>query len=176
MRSHQIQCGEPLCVEDGVPMTAQDVIKALQLEPLTMEGGYFRRNYCSSQCTEDGKPVGTAIYYLLTPDSFSRLHKLPTDEIYHFYLGDPVELTLLFPDGSGETVILGNDLSKGMSLQFCAPANCWQGSCLASGGQWALVGTTMAPGFADEDFVPGDREALLAQYGAFGERIIKLTP
>lgn len=157
-------------------MTPQDVINALELEPLNMEGGYFRRTYCSPQCTSDGKPMGTAIYYLVTTDSYSRLHKLPTDEIYHFYLGDPVELTLLFPDGMGKTVVLGNDLSKGMIPQFCAPANCWQGSCLAQGGAWALLGTTMAPGFADEDFVSGEREVLLATYGGFREKIIKLTP
>lgn len=157
-------------------MTAQDVINALELEPLTMEGGYFRRTYCSHQRTTDGKPMGTAIYYLLTPDSYSRFHKLPTDEIYHFYMGDPVELTLLYPDGEGKTIVLGNDLTKGMTPQFCAPANCWQGSCLTSGGAWALVGTTMAPGFAEEDFVPGEREMLLATHGAFREKIIKLTP
>ena len=160
----------------GAAMTAQDVINALQLEPLTMEGGYFRRTYCSKECTPDGKPMGTAIYYLLTPDSYSRLHMLPTDEIYHFYMGDPVELTILDPKGTGETVLLGNDLEKGMVPQFCAPANCWQGSCLAEGGAWALVGTTMAPGFADEDFIPGDRDILLAEYQAFKEKIIKLTP
>ncbi len=157
-------------------MTAQDVIKALNLEPLTMEGGYFRRTYCSKECTPEGKPMGTAIYYLLTPDSFSRLHKLPTDEIYHFYMGDPVELTILDPNGTGKIVLLGNDLKKGMTPQFCAPGNCWQGSCLAEGGAWALVGTTMAPGFADEDFVPGIREVLIARFPNFQEKIQKLTP
>ena len=157
-------------------MTAQEVIKALNLEPLTMEGGYFRRTYCSKACTPEGKPMGTAIYYLLTPDSFSRLHKLPTDEIYHFYMGDPVELTILTPDGTGETILLGNDLGKGMIPQFCVSGNCWQGSCLAEDGAWALVGTTMAPGFAEEDFVPGIREALIAQYPTFREKIQKLTP
>lgn len=157
-------------------MTAQEVIKALNLEPLTMEGGYFRRTYCSKACTPEGKPMGTAIYYLLTPDSFSRLHKLPTDEIYHFYMGDPVELTILTPNGTGETVLLGNDLEKGMIPQFCVSENCWQGSCLAEGGAWALVGTTMAPGFADEDFVPGIWEDLIAQYPTFREKIQKLTP
>ena len=163
-------------MEGGALMTVQEVIKALNLEPLTMEGGYFRRTYCSKECTPEGKPMGTAIYYLLTPDSFSRLHKLPTDEIYHFYMGDPVELTILAPDGTGETVLLGNDVEKGMIPQFCAPENCWQGSCLVEGGTWALVGTTMAPGFADEDFVPGIREDLIAQYPTFQEKIRKLTP
>lgn len=157
-------------------MTAQDVINTLQLEPLSMEGGYFRRSYCSSRSTEDGKPMGTAIYYLLTPDSFSRLHKLPSDEVYHFYQGDGVELTILSPDGSGQTVLLGNDLSKGMIPQFCVPANCWQGSCLAPNGAWALLGTTMSPGFVDEDFIAGERESLLTAYPDFRSKIIKLTP
>ncbi|MBR4308454.1 MAG: cupin domain-containing protein [Oscillospiraceae bacterium] len=157
-------------------MTAQEVITALQLEPLTMEGGYFRRNYCSQQLTEAGKPMGTAIYYLMTPDSFSRLHKLPSDEVYHFYMGDPVELTVLFPDGSGKTVLLGNDLTKGMVPQFCVPAHAWQGSCLSEGGAWALLGTTMAPGFTDDDFVPGDRGKLVEHYREFQEKIVQLTP
>lgn len=157
-------------------MTAQEVINILQLEPLSMEGGYFRRNYCSPQVTTDGKPMGTAIFYLLTPDSFSRLHKLPSDEVYHFYLGDPVELTVLLPDGTGKTVVLGNDLMRGMIPQFCVPADCWQGSCLAANGAWALVGTTMSPGFVDEDFIPAERGSLLAQYPDFQNKIIKLTP
>ena len=157
-------------------MTAQEVIQALQLEPLTMEGGYFRRNYCSEKLTEDGKPMGTAIYYLMTPDSFSRLHKLPSDEVYHFYMGDPVELTVLFPNGTGKTVLLGNDLTKGMLPQFCVPAHSWQGSCLAQGGAWALLGTTMAPGFVDADFIPAQREELLQIYKEFREGIIALTP
>ena len=157
-------------------MTAQDVLRLLQLEPLSMEGGYFRRNYCSSQLTPDGKPIGTAIYYLLTPDSFSRLHKLPSDEVYHFYMGDPVELTVLSPDGKGQTVTLGTDLEKGMIPQFCVSADCWQGSCLAPNGAWALVGTTMAPGFADSDFIAAERDPLIAQYPDFKDKIIKLTP
>lgn len=157
-------------------MTAQDVITALQLEPLSMEGGYFRRTYCSSQCTTDGKPMGTVIYYLLTPDSFSRLHKLPTDEVYHFYQGSAVELTVLCDDGTGKTILLGNDLSKGMLPQFCVPANCWQGSCLAENGAWALLGTSMSPGFVDDDFIPGEREALLKAYPSFQREITKLTP
>lgn len=157
-------------------MTAQEVIQALSLEPLTMEGGYFRRNYCSCDSTPDGKPIGTAIYYLLTLDSFSRLHKLPSDEVYHFYMGDPVELTVLSPDGSAKTVTLGTDLKNGMVPQFCVKANQWQGSCLAPNGAWALVGTTMAPGFKDEDFVEGKRDALIAQYPDLQEKIIKLTP
>ena len=156
-------------------MTAEEIIKLLDLVPLTMEGGYFRRNYCSREVTPAGKPTGTAIYFLLTPDTFSCLHKLPTDEVYHFYLGDPVELTMLYPDGHGETIILGQDLQQGMTVQQVVPAEVWQGSRLKEGGIWALLGTTMAPGFEDKDFVAADRQELIKKYPAFSGEILRLT-
>lgn len=156
-------------------MTAQEIIKLFELEPLTMEGGYFRRSYCSEEITPSGKSAGTAIYFLLTPDTFSCLHKLPTDEIYHFYIGDPVELTLLYPNGCGETVTLGKDVEAGMRVQQVVPAGVWQGSQLAKGGQWALMGTTMAPGFEDKDFVAAERQELTKKYPAFSGEILNLT-
>ena len=156
-------------------MTVEEVIKHFELQPLTMEGGYFRQNYRSSEVTPERKPMGTAIYYLLTPDTFSRLHKLPTDEVYHFYLGDPVELLLLYPDGTGKKVILGKEIEKGMEVQFAVPAGIWQGSRLAFGGNWALLGTTMAPGFTDEDFIPARPEALKEKYPRFISEIENLT-
>lgn len=155
-------------------MTAEEMIQLLDLEPLTMEGGYFRRNYCSGETTRSGKPAGTAIYFLLTPETFSRLHKLPTDEVYHFYLGDPVELLLLRPDGKGEKIVLGKNLEKGMRVQFVVPADCWQGSRLGDGGSWALLGTTMAPGFEDEDFIPGEGQELKENYPQFADEIERL--
>lgn len=156
-------------------MTAEELIKLLDLVPLTMEGGYFRRSYCSRRVTPSGKPSGTAIYFLLTPDTFSRLHKLPTDEVYHFYLGDPVKLTMLNPDGSGRTVTLGKELQEGMVVQQVVPADVWQGSHLSQGGAWALLGTTMAPGFQDSDFVAAEREELTEKYPAFVGEILRLT-
>jgi len=100
----------------------------------------------------DGHPLGTAIYYLLRPESYSHLHRLPTDEIYHFYLGDPVELYLFYPDGKSETVVLGGDLAAGQRPQAVAPGGSWQGSRLQPGGRYALLGTTMAPGFTPTDY------------------------
>ncbi len=152
-------------------MTAQDIIRQLELEPLTFEGGYFRQNYRSRERTADGKLMGTAIYYLLTPDTCSRLHKLPADEVYHFYLGDPVELLLLYPDGRGEVVKLGQDIAHGMQVQYVVPAGVWQGSRLAEGGAWGLMGTTMAPGFHDEDFAAGVPEELRGAYPGFVREI-----
>lgn len=165
-------------------ITVEYLMKHLGLAPLPEEGGYFAETYRAPvQIPADGLPrrytgsraAGTAIYYLLTPDTFSALHRLLGDEIYHFYLGDPVDLLLLHPDGHGKTVTLGQDLEAGMYLQTVAPGTVWQGSRLRDGGRFALLGTTMAPGFAFEDFELGDRQKLLERYPAFADQIAKLT-
>ena len=165
-------------------ITVEYLMQHLGLAPLPEEGGYFAETYrspvqiapgCLPPRYTESRSAGTAIYYLLTPDTFSALHRLPGDEIYHFYLGDPVDLLLLYPDGRGETVPLGQDLEAGMRLQMVAPGWVWQGSRLREGGRFALLGTTMAPGFAFEDFELGPREALLEAYPAFADSIIGLT-
>ena len=154
-------------------MTASEIIDLLQLKPLPLEGGYYRETYRAAQRIPGGKSAGTAIYYLLTPDTCSLLHRLPTDEIYHFYLGDPVELLLL--GKSGEIVTLGSDLLAGQRSQFVVEAGCWQGSVLREGGAFALMGTTMAPGFDFSDYEAGERTVLLASYPDFAERICRLS-
>ena len=133
-------------------MKAEEVIRLLDLKPLEMEGGYFRRTYENMDGVTNGKPRATSIYYLLTADTCSCLHRLPSDEVYHFYLGDPVELLVLDDLGQGSVHMLGGDLAAEMRVQAVVPAHFWQGSRLVAGGSWALLGTTMAPGFNDEDF------------------------
>jgi hypothetical protein len=149
-----------------------------------VEGGYFAETYRSDVNIEPpslpgrytgSRVAGTAIYYLLTPDTFSALHRLRSDEVYHFYLGDPVELLLLRPNGSGEEVTLGPDLAEGMRAQFTVPYSVWQGSRLRLGGRYALLGTTMSPGFDPEDFELGSREELSLAYPAHAKRIRELT-
>ena len=163
----------------------QQLIEKLGLEPLVGEGGLYRQTYCSVETLQPGQlpvryktvhPVGTVIYYLLTDDadSYSMLHRLPTDEIYHFYLGDPVKMLLLHPDGRAEEVILGQDILNGQQVQFVAPAHAWQGSRLKPGGRFALLGTTMAPGYIQEDFEGGRRADLLAQYPGAAAQIERL--
>jgi predicted cupin superfamily sugar epimerase len=162
-------------------LTAAELIALLDLQPLPREGGYYRETYRSRDLlpavalgTPRDRSAGTAIYYLLTPETLSALHRLPTDEIFHFYLGDPVEMLQLLPDGSGRLVILGNDLRAGHRPQIVVPAGTWQGSRLISGGGFALMGTTMAPGFDFDDYEHGDRDALVKHYAAFAEHIAKL--
>lgn len=167
-------------------LTAARVIELLGLRPLPVEGGHFLQTWCADEMIPSAalparygraKPFGTAIYYLLTddPDSFSALHRLPTEEVYHFYLGDPVELLMLHPDGRGEPVVLGHDLLGGQRVQHTVPRGVWQGSRLVEGGRFALMGTTMAPGFDENDYTGGERDALIARYAAHAERIRRLT-
>jgi predicted cupin superfamily sugar epimerase len=155
-------------------MTAAEIIARLGLKPLPVEGGYFAETYRSAR-TFDGRSGGTAIYYLLTPDTFSALHRLRSDEVFHFYLGDPVRQLQLRPDGTGREFVLGGDLSAGQVPQLVVPAGVWQGSVLEPGGRFALMGTTMAPGFDFADFQAGDRAELTAAYPAFAEMIGRLT-
>ena len=103
------------------------------------------------------------------------MHRLPTDEVYHFYLGDPVEQLLLHGDGRVEVVHLGADLAAGNCVQHVAPRDTWQGTRLVPGGRWALLGTTMAPGFEAGDYEAGDREALIGAYPQAASRIRALT-
>ena len=148
-------------------MDAHKLIEILKLEPHPEEGGYYRETYRSTENYDPGPPfqgrrsVATAIYYLLTSDSYSAIHRLPGDEVFHFYLGDPVEMLMLHPNGSSEQIVLGSDVDS-MKLQHVVPGNTWQGSRLVLGGAWALLGTTMAPGFAFEDYESGTAALLVA--------------
>ncbi|HVN55309.1 MAG TPA: cupin domain-containing protein [Anaerolineaceae bacterium] len=164
----------------------QRLIVHFGLEPLAVEGGYYTRTYRSPETIpasglparyREPHPLGGAILYLLTADadSFSALHALPTDEIYHFYLGDPVEMLLLHPGGASQRVILGQEIFAGQQVQFRAPAGAWQGSRLKRGGWFALLGTTMAPGYIDSDYTPGVRDELIRQFPGEAELIRALT-
>lgn len=148
-------------------LSATEIIRMLELKPHPNEGGFFRETYRS--------PLSTAIYYLLTPETFSAMHKLPGDEIFHFYLGDPVEMLQLHPDGSGMSIMLGSDIEKGMQPQVIVPSGVWQGSRLLHGGAFALMGTTMAPGFEFKRYEAGKRGILLKAFPKFREKIESLT-
>lgn len=155
-------------------MTAKEVIDLLGLEPLDVEGGMFRQTWFSPIRLE-GVPVTQAIYYLLTENSFSHMHKLTSDEVYHFYMGDPVELCSLNADGSYEITVLGTNLKAGERPQHVVARGSWQGSRVKPGGKWALLGTAMCPCFSEGCYVHGDREALLKQYPDAAEYIEALT-
>jgi predicted cupin superfamily sugar epimerase len=166
-------------------MTADEIIARLRLQPHPKEGGFFRETYRADEhiavaALPDRYPgprsLSTAIYYLLTPETCSVLHRLRGDEVFHFLAGDPVEMLQLLPDGSGRTVILGADLAAGMEPQVIVPAGVWQGSRLQAGGAWALLGATVAPGFEYEDYESADGATLGAASPAFRSQIGVLLP
>lgn len=165
-------------------VTADDLIKMFNMKLLPGEGGYFAETHRSSHdLSESSLPqeytskrsLSTAIYYMLTPDTKSLLHILPTEEIYHFYIGDPVLMLLLYPDGSTNQILLGQDIGKGQSVQVMVPKNVWQGSYLLEGGKFALMGTTMSPGFDFADNKIGKRDELLKLYPSEQKLIEQLT-
>jgi len=165
-------------------MTAEEIIALLKLKPHPKEGGFYSETYRAGETIPANvlptrysgqRAFGTCIYYLLTASTFSAMHRLQSDEIFHFYLGDPVEMLQLLPDGTGKTVILGSDLRSGMQPQVIVPRGVWQGSRLVAGGKFALLGCTVAPGFDFADYEHGRRSELIASYPEFRERIVALT-
>jgi len=155
-------------------MTAYEVIRLLQLEPLEGEGGYFRRTF-ESPVKIEHRFAGTAIYYLVTPDGFSALHRLPQYEIFHFYAGDAVEMINIGVDGKLDRFIIGSDLAQGQLPQRVVPGNTWQGTRLLDGGKWGLMGCSVVPGYEDEDNEIGSREKLVGTFPQHREWIEKFT-
>jgi predicted cupin superfamily sugar epimerase len=158
-----------------------DLMKILNLKPLEPEGGFFVETYrtaeqidaCQFGLGHGGRrSLSTAIYYLLTPESFSAIHKVPGDEIFHFYAGDPVEMLELFPGGTAGVTTLGPAIRAGMKFQHIVKGGVWQGARLVAGGEYALLGTTMAPGFDYADFSKGNPGELVARYPSH-ERLIR---
>jgi len=159
-------------------MTADEIKSLLHLEPHPVEGGWFRRTYTSPGSVELPRGVraqGTAIYYLLEAGTFSEMHVLASDEIFHFYLGDPVEMLQLNPDGRSALFTLGPDLAAGQHPQLVVPAGVWQGTRLVEGGKVALLGCTVTPGFDFADYRSGSYAELAAKWPAEVERIRALT-
>ncbi len=164
-------------------MDAEEVINLLGLEPHP-EGGFYRETYrCRELLPESALPsrysgdrsFGTAIYYMLTPETFSAMHRIKSDEIFHFYMGDPVTMLQFHPKGESEVIALGQDIRVGERLQVVVPAYTWQGMFLNEGGVFALLGTTVTPGFDFEDFELAGREALAEEFPQRADLIKRLT-
>lgn len=174
-------------------LSAEQVIERLGLIPHPEEGGFFVETYRDAECitqrslpdrygppardcgADGGRNVSTAIYYLLRDGTLSAMHRLKSVEVFHFYLGDPVEQLHLYSDGTGQIVTLGSDLSAGHRPQVMVPAGVWQGAILAPGGRWALLGCTVAPGFDFADYDHGDAEALSREWPDFRAEILART-
>jgi len=167
-----------------VMITADEIINLMGLKPLFPEGGYYVETYRSPMVLDgrqinleegDVRELFSAIYYLLAGRRVSRLHRLRSDEIYHLYLGGPLRMLLLYPDGIGEVITLGVDLAIGQRPQVLVPAGVWQGSWLEGGVDFAFMGTTMAPAYNPDDFELAEREKMVYEYPQFEVIINRLT-
>jgi uncharacterized protein len=163
-------------------MTAEEIKTLLKLAPHPVEGGAFRRTYTAPgtvKLARGQRATGSAIYYLLEPGTFSEMHVLESDELYHFYLGDSVEMLQLYPDGSSAVFVLGQDLARGEHVQLLVEAGVWQGTRLLREGQkpnqFALLGCTLTPGFDFADYKNASAKELIEKWPDEAERIKALT-
>ena len=170
-------------------MDAKNIIDWFNLQPNTQEGGFFAGTY-TSKLTIDNKelpgfkpvkpnrPICGGIYYFLDPTTFSAMHKVTGDMLYHFYSGAPVQMLLLYPEGypnRSEVCIFSNDLAAGGNPMKMIPGGTWLGSRLVAGGEYALMGVTMSPGFDPADYSIAKRKELIRQYPDQAALITTLT-
>jgi predicted cupin superfamily sugar epimerase len=168
-------------------LDAETVIRLLELRPLPQEGGFYRETHRAALVIGEhalaGRYAGdrnaaTAIYFLITPHEYSALHILPSDEVFHFYLGDAVEMLHLPANGPAEMLVLGTDLLGGMRPQVVVPGGTWQGCRLRTGGRFALLGCTVSPGFDFRDFhvaTPQDINELMTRFPTYAAMIQELA-
>jgi len=165
-------------------MTAEQIIKRFKMQPLRQEGGFFIETYRAADVLKKeilsagvsgDRNLSSVILYLLTAKAVSLMHRLKYDEMFHFYLGNPVTMLQLHPDGSSEIITLGHDIFNEQKVQVLVPKGTWQGAFIQPGGKFSLMGCSVAPAFDEADFEIGDRETLLAKYPDMQELILHLT-
>jgi predicted cupin superfamily sugar epimerase/quercetin dioxygenase-like cupin family protein len=166
---------------------AGTLIRRFHMAPIPQEGAWFGVTYTSNDRIDgaglparyggQSRRVSSAIVALETPRDFSALHRLQSDEVWHFYSGTPLTMLLLYPDGHGETVTLGANVGAGQLPQVTVPRGVWQGSMPRSDapGTYAFFGTQVSPGFESADFEIGYRDELRRAYPAFAALIGRLT-
>jgi uncharacterized protein len=174
------------CLHAAPRPAADALIKHFNMQRIPQEGPWFTLTYSSSDTLPRGalpgrydgpRAAGSAIIAIITKNEYSGLHRLKTDEVWHYYGGDPLKLLILHPDGSGEVVVLGSDVLGGQKLQYVVPRGSWQGSIpLGKGrGSYSMIGDTLAPGFDYSDFEMGYRADLQQAYPSYAGLIAQLT-
>jgi uncharacterized protein len=160
-------------------MSYDDVRKLLNLEP-NATCGYVRVTFVSPQRIapgglpapfEAGRPMGSALYFMLTPDEPVKLHRIRNDQFYHYYLGDPIEVLMLMTDGSTQHHVVGPDLRAGQKVQLFIPGNTFHTARVAGSRRWFLGGSTEWPGVEPADVELGKMEELAAKYPSVAQQI-----
>lgn len=165
-------------------MSVEELIKHFMMLPHP-EGGWYKESYRSNEIFpgtalperyDGNREFSTAIYFLLEKEQYSAFHRIKSDECWHFYAGDPLEIYILDHSGNMNRVTLGNDIKKGQHFQYVVPANCWFASRPAAGGSFSFVGCTVSPGFDFDDFELANTEQLVSVYPAHEKLIRELGP
>lgn len=153
----------------------EELIRGLGLVPHP-EGGFYKEMYRAALKVETPRgtrSASTAIYYLLTQDTFAAWHRVTSDEVWHSYEGAPLALYLVGADGRLQTVMLGRDVTKGEQPQFVVPAGVLQAA--ESVGAYSLVGCTVAPGFDFADWEMPTPESLVSEHPLHAELMRRLS-
>lgn len=156
---------------------AARLVEMLGLAPHP-EGGFYAETW-RSPLAIGGHPSGasraasTAIYFLLPAGSFSAIHRVSSDEVWHHYAGDPVELHV-FEEERHSRLVLGRDFDRGERPQYVVPAGAWQAAA-PIGARYALCGCTVAPGFDFADFEMPSREEMRRRLPSHSELVSRLT-
>jgi predicted cupin superfamily sugar epimerase len=153
-------------------LTPDEIISALKLEP-NATCGFVRVTFLSKQQIvagglpapfADGRPLGSALYFMVTPGAPVRLHRIRNDQLYHYYLGDPLEVFLLHADGTTQRIIVGPDLRSGQHVQLFIPGGTFHTARLIGRRRWFLGASTEWPGVVPADVEIGNVEELARQY------------
>jgi predicted cupin superfamily sugar epimerase len=153
-------------------LTPADILRLLDLEP-NATCGFVRVTFVSSRAVaagglgapfEGGRALGSALYFMVTPEAPVRLHRIRNDQLYHYYLGDPLEVFLLHADGSSERVVVGPNLAAGERVQLLIPGGTFHTARLVGSGRWFLGASTEWPGVDPADVEIGDLEAIAARH------------
>ncbi|MDD5657304.1 MAG: cupin domain-containing protein [Elusimicrobia bacterium] len=164
-------------------MRAEELIRILGLKPHP-EGGWYRETYRAKgriparalpRRYRGARRYATAILFLLREGERSLLHRVASDELWHFHLGGPLTLTEIPPSGIPRRIVLGPDVRRGQRLQHAVAAGRWFGAAPSPGSGFCLVGCTVAPGFDFADFELGKRDALLRRFPRAAAAIRRLT-
>jgi hypothetical protein len=151
-------------------LTAAQVRDLLKLEP-NQTCGFTRLSYTSAMTMDAGaRPVGSALYFMVTPEAPVRLHRIRNDQLYHYYLGDPLDLVMMKPDGTSQKVVIGPDLAAGQHVQFFIPGDTFHTARVS--GRWFLGASTEWPGVIPADVEIGDAKDLAKRYPAVAEEIL----
>jgi len=158
-------------------ITVEQLVSKFNLQPHP-EGGFYAETYRGESNVEASygtRSSSTAIYFLITPGSVSRLHRIRADEVWHFYLGGPMTVVEISEEGVLKETILGPNVLKNEVVQYTVKANTWFGSFPNDGTEFSFVGCTVAPGFDFQDFELASRSKLVERFPNHEEAIHRLT-